>query len=50
MAELVEDIPNGKVSGFITSLGVISCKVYGKIEAIKRYRRYKVVKYYEKEY
>ncbi len=36
MAELVGDAPDGRVSGPMTYLGVIFCKVYGKIEAIKR--------------
>ncbi len=50
MAELVENAPDGKVSGPIIYLGVISCKIYSKIETIKKCRRYKVIRYCGKKY
>ncbi len=50
MVEFVRNTPDGKVSKHMIYLGIISCKIYNKIKAIKRYRRYKVVEYYKKEY
>ena len=50
MAELVGDAPDGRVSGPMTYLGVIPCKVCGKTEAIKRCGRCRVVGYCGKEH
>jgi len=37
MAELIGDTIDEKISRFIIYLEIISCKIYNKIKAIKRY-------------
>jgi len=50
IAEFVRDALDGRVSRPIIYLGVISCKVCGKIETIKRCGRCRVVGYCGKEH
>jgi hypothetical protein len=50
MSEFVQEAPGQRVSKLKTSLEVISCKVYSKMETIKKCRQYRVVGYYRKEY
>ncbi len=50
MAEFIGDTPDGRILGSITYLGIIFCKIYGKIKTIKRYRQCKIVRYYRKEH
>jgi len=50
MSELVGESSGCGSSELWASLEVICCKIYGKIDAIKRCGRYKVVGYCGKEH